>query len=162
MNGDVRANGPGSRPRAQTVPGQRLVNLLVRGMLRTPGLCRLVGSRLVTLYVVGRTSRRCYAVPVAYLVQGEDLLIGTSFGWGRNLRTGEPLEIRLMGKRRWADVKTYTAEPEVIAAYAHIARVNPTFAKFNNIRVGDDGEPRRHDLRLAWLGGAQGIRLTPR
>jgi hypothetical protein len=80
MTGEVRANGPGLRPRAQTMPGQRLVNLLVRGMLRTPGLCRLVGSRLVTLYVVGRKSRRCYPVPVAYLAQGEDLLIGTSFG----------------------------------------------------------------------------------
>jgi hypothetical protein len=144
------------------VPGQRLVNLLVRAMLRTPGLCRLVGTRLVTLYVVGRKSKRRYAVPVAYLVQGEDLLIGTSFGWGQNLRTGEPLEIRLMGKRRWADVKTYTTEPEVIAAYAHMARVNPTFANFNNIRAGEDGEPDRHDLRLAWLSGAQAIRLTPR
>lgn len=144
------------------MPGQRLVNLLVRGMLRTPGLCRLVGSRLVTLYVVGRKSRRCYPVPVAYLAQGEDLLIGTSFGWGRNLRTGEPLEIQLMGKRRRADVRTYTTEPEVIAAYAHMARVNPTFAKFNNIRIGEDNEPDRTDLRLAWLGGAQAIRLTPR
>jgi hypothetical protein len=162
MTGEVRANGTGSRPRAQTLPGQRLANLLVRAMLRTPGLCRLVGTRLVTLYVVGRRSRRCYAVPVAYLVQGEHLLIGTSFGWGKNLRINEPLEIRLMGKRRWTEVRTYTTEPEVIAAYAHMARVNLTFANFNNIRVGEGGEPDRHDLRRTWLGGAQAIRLTPR
>ena len=42
--------------RARTMPGQRAVNLLVRGLLRTPGLAPIVGGRLVTLYVVGRKS----------------------------------------------------------------------------------------------------------
>jgi deazaflavin-dependent oxidoreductase (nitroreductase family) len=144
------------------MPGQRLVNLLVRGLLRTPGLSRIIGTRLVTLYVVGRKSRQCYSVPVAYMAQGDDLLIGTSFGWGRNLRTGELVAIRLRGKRCWADVQTYTKESEVVSAYAHMARVNPTFAKFNSIRVGEDGEPDRDDLRLVWQSGARALRLTPR
>jgi hypothetical protein len=47
------------------MPGQRAVNLLVRGLLRTPGLAPIVGARLVTLYVVGRKSGRHYCVPVA-------------------------------------------------------------------------------------------------
>jgi hypothetical protein len=29
-----------------------------------------------------------------------------------------------------------------------MARVNPTFAKFNHIRIDDVGEPDRHDLQL--------------
>src|SRR6266571_4656803 len=40
--------------------------------------------------------------------------------------------------------------------------LHPTFAKFNRIRIDEDGEPDRHDLELAWLGGARAIRLTPR
>ena len=79
-------------PRAQTMAAQGLANRVVRGLLRTPLLSRAVGSRLVTLYVTGRKSRRRYTVPVAYTRQGDDLLIGTPFGWGRNLRTGEPAQ----------------------------------------------------------------------
>ena len=144
------------------MPGQRLVNLLVRGLLWTPGVSRIIGTRLVVLYVVGRKSRQCYSIPVAYLAQGDDLLIGTSFGWGRNLRTGEPVAIRLKGKRCWADVQTSTKSSEVVPAYAHLARVNPTFAKFNNIRLGEDGEPDPDDLRSVWQSGGRVIRLTPR
>lgn len=43
-----------------------------------------------------------------------------------------------------------------------MARSNSTFAKFNSIRLSDDGEPNKSDLHLAWLGGARAIRLTPR
>ena len=102
-----------------------------------------------------------YSVPVAYVAEGNDLLIGTSFGWGRNLRTGEPVAIRLRGKRRRADVQVSTKEPEVVSAYAHMARVNPTFAKFSSIHLSEADEPDRHDLHLAWAGGARAIRLTP-
>ena len=80
----------------------------------------------------------------------------------RNLRTSEPVAIRLKGKLRRADIQTYTQETDVVSAYAHMARVNPAFAKFNKIRIDEDGEPDRHDLELAWLGGARAIRLTPR
>ena len=165
MTADARAGSAGSRPdppRARTMPGQRLVNLLVRGLQRTPGLSRIIGARLVTLYVVGRVSQRRYAVPVAYLAQGEDLLIGTSAAWGRNLRTGESVEIRLKGKRFRADVRASTEEADVVSAYADMARVNRTFATFNRIRIGDDGEPDRDDLRSVWQSGARVLRLTPR
>jgi len=164
MTTDAGVGGPGPRPepRARTMPAQRLVNLLVRGLLRTPGLSRIIGARLVTLYVVGRRSRQCYSVPVAYMAQGDDLLIGTSSGWGRNLRTGEPVAIRLRGKHCWADVQIHIEESEVVSAYADMARVNPTFAKFNSIRVGGDGEPDRDDLRSVWQSGARALRLTPR
>ena len=141
---------------------QGLVNLVVRGLLRTTGLNRIVGNRLVTLYVVGRKSGRRYTVPVAYLSQGDDLLVGTSFGWARNLRAGEPVAIRLRGRKGLADVQTLTAEPDVVAAYAQMAAANPAFARFNGIHVDEDGNADRRDLHRAWVGGARVIRLTPR
>src|SRR6204780_5373308 len=87
-------------PRAQTLRAQRLVNRIMLGVLRTPLLCRAAGSRLITLYVVGRKPGRRYAIPVAYTRHEGALLIGTPFGWGRNLRTGDPVAIRLKGRRR--------------------------------------------------------------
>ena len=61
---------------------------------------------LAGVYVVGRKSGRRYAVPVARTRYEGDLLIGTPFGWGRNLRTGEAVTIRLEGRRRLADVRS--------------------------------------------------------
>ena len=149
-------------PRAQTLAGQSLVNRIIRGLLRVPLVSRLVGSRLVTVYVVGRKSGRRYTVPVAYTRHEADLLIGTPFGWGRNLRTGEAVAIRLKGRRRLADVQVLADEQGVVDAYAVMARENHAFAKFNNIGFDPDGNPVPADLHLAWAAGARAFRLTPR
>ena len=151
-----------SAPRAQTLAGQSLVNRIIRGLLRVPLVSRLVGSRLVTVYVVGRKSGRRYTVPVAYTRHEADLLIGTPFGWGRNLRTGEAVAIRLKGRRRLADVRVLADERGVVDAYAVMARENHAFAKFNNIGFDPDGNPVPADLHLAWAAGARAFRLTPR
>jgi len=153
---------PGAPATPQTLPLQGLVNRLVRGLLRTPLLCRVVGSRLMTLYIVGRKSGRHYSVPVAYTRHDGLLLIGTSFRWGRNLRTGEQVDIRLKGERRPADVRVYADEAGVTEHYAVMARDNRNFAKFNKIGLDQSGNPNPADLRLAWAAGARAILLTPR
>ena len=103
VTSESAATPPDGQPvmpaRVQTLPLQGAANRVVRGLLRTPLLCRAVGGRLVTLYIVGRKSGRRYTVPVAYTRHDGALLIGTPFGWGRNLRTGEPVDIRLKGRR---------------------------------------------------------------
>jgi deazaflavin-dependent oxidoreductase (nitroreductase family) len=149
-------------PRAQTLKAQHLVNRIVRGLLRTPLLSRLAGRRLVTVYVTGRKSGRRYAVPVAYTRHEGDLLIGSPFGWGRNLRTGEAVTIRLKGRRRLADVLVLADEREVVDAYAVMARDNHAFAKFNDIGFDQGGNPVPADLRQAWAAGARAFQLTPR
>ena len=149
-------------PRAQTMALQGLANRVMRGLLRTPVLSRAVGSRLVTLYIVGRKSGRRYMIPVAYTRQGDDLLIGTPFGWGRNLRTGEPVQIRLKGRLREADVRVYKDEADVTSAYAAMCRDNKQFAKFNKVGFDAAGNPEPGDLHLAWMAGARAFRLTPR
>jgi deazaflavin-dependent oxidoreductase (nitroreductase family) len=148
-------------PRAKLLAAQNLVNRIVRGLLRTPVVSRLAGRRIVTLYVVGRKSGRRYAVPVAYTRDDGDLLFGSPFGWGRNLRTGEPVTIRFKGRRRLADVLVLTDEQQVTGAYAVMARDNHAFAKFNNIGFDQAGNPVPGDLRLAWAAGARAFRLTP-
>jgi hypothetical protein len=141
---------------------QGLANRVVRGLLRTPLLSRAVGNRLVTLYILGRKSGRRYTIPVAYTRDEGNLLVGTPFGWGRNLRTGEPVEIRLKGRLRTADVVAYSGEADVAAAYGAMCRDNRQFAKFNKIGFDASGNPDPEDLHLAWLAGARAFRLTPR
>src|SRR4051812_33963940 len=81
-------------PRASTLRFQSLANRIVRGLLATPLVARGIGTRLVTVYVVGRKTGRRFTVPVAYTRHEGGLLIGTPFAWGRNLRTGEAVEVR--------------------------------------------------------------------
>ena len=148
--------------RAQTLAYQGAVNRLVRGLLRAPLLSRVVGNRLITLYVVGRTSGKRYTVPLAYTRHDGVLLVGTPFAWGRNLRTGEPVEVRYKGRRRVADVVVLTDEDAVVEHYGVIARDNHNFAQFNKIRLDADGNPNAEDLHSAWAAGARVFRLTVR
>ena len=149
-----------SAARAQTLPLQGLVNRVNRGLLRTPLLCRLVGRRLLTLYLVGRKSGWHYAVPVAYTRRDGTLLVGTQFARARNLCTGEPVHTRLAGKRS-ADVHVVADETGVVEHLALMARDNPQFARFNKIGLDQRGDPCPDDLHLAWAAGARVALLTP-
>jgi deazaflavin-dependent oxidoreductase (nitroreductase family) len=137
------------------------VNRVIRALLRTPLLCRLVGKRLITVYLVGRKSGRHYAVPVAYTRRNATLLVGSQFAWARNLRTGEPVHIRLAGKRRPAAVEVVADETGVVEHFAAMARDNHQFAKFNKIGLDQRGDPRPDDLHQAWAAGARVALLTP-
>jgi deazaflavin-dependent oxidoreductase (nitroreductase family) len=147
---------------ARTLAFQSAANRVVRTLLRTPLLARLVGSRLLTVYAVGRKTGKHYAVPVAYCRHQGALLFGTEFGWVRNLRTGEPVEIQLKGRRRTADVVVTTDEAGVVADYAILARDNHQFARFNRITLDAAGEPDPADLHRCWAAGARSVRLAPR
>lgn len=164
MSGQPATGRPVATPGQQvrTMKAQALLNRVMRGLLRTPLISGLLGRRLIIMYVTGRSSGRQYVVPVAYTRHEGTLLVGTPFAWGRNLRTGEPVAIRLQGRRRLADVRVLTDEPDVTAAYAVMARDNRNFARFNHIGFDPDGTPARPDLHRAWESGARAFRLTPR
>ena len=147
---------------AQVMPTQKVANAIVSTLLRTPGVSSGMGKRLVIINVTGRKTGKQYSVPVAYTRHEGNLLVGTPFTWARNMRTGEPVEIILQGKRRQADVEVISDENGVVAAYDVICRDNRQFAKFNNIGFGPDGAPSPSDLHQAWAHGARAYRLSPR
>src|SRR4051794_21944071 len=112
------SNGaPQERPvvsdRPQPMALQGLVNRIVRGLLRTPLLSRVVGQRLVPGYLVGGRGGRGSSFRGPSPRHDGSMLVGTPFAWGRNLRTGEPVTIRLQGKRRSAGVEVITDEDGV-------------------------------------------------
>jgi deazaflavin-dependent oxidoreductase (nitroreductase family) len=141
---------------------QGVANVMVRGLLSTPGIAGGIGRRLITVYVVGRKSGKHYTVPVAYTPHEGKILIGTPFGWGRNLRTGEPVDVRYKGRRRSADVEVVKDETGVVALYDVMCRDNHNFARFNKVRLDAAGNPNAEDLRAAWQAGARAFKLTLR
>jgi deazaflavin-dependent oxidoreductase (nitroreductase family) len=157
MTDSTRAAG-----QAQVMGAQKAANAVVRTLLQAPGISSGMGKRLVLINVVGRKTGKHYSVPVAYTRHEGSLLVGTPFAWARNMRTGEPVEIVLQGKRRQADVQVISDEAGVVEAYGIICRDNRQFAKFNNIGVGADGAPNADDLQAAFAHGARAYRLSPR
>lgn len=159
-----RATAPASQgpPLARTMRFQRAANRIIRALLRVPGLGRLAGRRLLSVSFVGRRTGRRFTVPVAYTRHDGEILIGTPFTWGRNLRTGEPVEILLAGRRRTADVVVVSDEVGVVRDYAIMCRDNKQFAAFNGIGLDAQGRPSSEDLRLAWQAGARVFHLTIR
>ena len=141
---------------------QGVANVVMRGLLSTPGISSGIGKYLITLYVVGRKSGRHYTIPVAYTRHEGAILIGTPFGWGKNLRTGESLDVRYKGRRRTADVEVAKDESDVVALYDIMCRGNHNFANFNKVRLEEDGSPNVEDLRAAWQAGARAFKLTLR
>jgi deazaflavin-dependent oxidoreductase (nitroreductase family) len=148
----------------QPIPSyQGAVNVLIRTLLRIPGLSGVVGKRLLALHVVGRKSGKVYDVPVAYVRDDNTLLIGTSMRpWVKNLRPGTPVRASLGGKPREFDPVVHTDEKEVMRLFEVIAKDNRVNAKFNGIGFGPDGEPVRADLYQTWQLGGVVIELTPR
>lgn len=146
---------------AQVGKGQKLTNAVMRALLRAPVVSKGIGQALLLVNVTGRRTGRRYCVPVAYTRHDGALLVGTPFGWARNMRTGEPVEIVLAGRRRQAGVRVVSDEDGVAAAYDVICRHNRRFARFNNIGYGPDGAPSAEDLRQAYRLGARAYVLTP-
>ncbi|GAA4394281.1 PNPOx family protein [Tsukamurella soli] len=140
---------------AQTMPLQNVMNSVIRVALRAPFVSKGIGRYLLTIHVVGRKTGRHYDLPVAYTRHDGALLVGTPFAWGRNLRTGDPVEIDLLGKRRTADVRVVSDEAGVTELYGVIAKANRNFATFNDIGFGPSGEPDPAALHRAFEGGAR-------
>jgi deazaflavin-dependent oxidoreductase (nitroreductase family) len=148
--------------KASTLPAQAPLNRVVRAVLHLPVVSRVAGRRLVIVYAVGRKSGRRYAVPVAYTRHAGELLVSSQFPWLRNLRSGEPVAIRLAGRRLLADVRVFTDETDVVEHLALMVRDNRQFAKFNGIALDRDGEGVPEDLHLAWAAGSRVAVLAPR
>jgi deazaflavin-dependent oxidoreductase (nitroreductase family) len=141
---------------------QGMVNRIVRTLLRTPGIRRGIGKRLLTLHIVGRKSGKTYDVPVAYVRHEGTLLIGTALrSWVRNLQSGTPVQASLGDDPQTFDPVVYTEEHDVMRLMAVIATENHVYAKFNGIGFDADGAPVKADLYQTWQQGGVVVALTP-
>lgn len=150
----------GPKPRAGY---QDTVDRVMRTLLRTLLVSRLIGSRLLTLTVIGRKSGKKYVIAVAYTVYDGTLLVGTvNKKWVRNLIPGTPVELRLRGRKVLADQVVFTDQDNVLRLYDVLAGDNRANAGYSGIGFDPDGSPNRADLYQAWRNGAAVIQLTPR
>lgn len=143
-------------------PSQSVFNTIVRTLLKVPGLGGVVGKRLATLHVRGRSSGKIYDIPVAYTRHNGSLLIGTNLRpWVKNLRGGAEVQISRGHGRETCTATVHTDEAAVLDLFAVVARDNKQNAKFNGIGYTPDGEPAKADIYQTWQQGGVVIELTP-
>jgi hypothetical protein len=142
--------------RARTM---KLLNRPMRAVLGLPFPTPL-SRRLMVVTHVGRRTGRRYHQPVSYLRDGDTLLTPGGGRWTRNLRTGEPVELRVVGRR-------ITARPELVADPDEVERLlgmmfqaNPRLASFVPF-VGNDGTIDRDALARAVGFGFRIVRWHP-
>lgn len=91
-----------------------LRNLFPSMILRSP-FHRLMSGRYLILEFAGRKTGRQYATPVAYVRDGDRVLLSTDSPWWRNLAEGAPVRLRLAGQTV-DGTGTAVTEPEAAAA----------------------------------------------
>jgi deazaflavin-dependent oxidoreductase (nitroreductase family) len=123
------------------------VNVPMRLVLGMPFPTPL-GGRLMLVYFTGRKTGRPYRQPVSYVRDGDVLLTPGGGKWKLNLRTGEPVMIRLRGR----DV---TAWPELVRNFEEVDRLlrqmmaqNPRLTSFVPF-IGSDGAIDRANMQTA-------------
>jgi hypothetical protein len=141
---------------------QHWLNLLVRAVLATPLLNRVIANRIMVVNVVGRKTGRHYKIPVGYTPSPWGLLVGTAGAWRRNLVHGVPVDIIVNRIRTTADAEVITDEKRCAERYRLILEHNPVHGRYAGIRADTSGNPRRDDLRAALSRGIAVIQLTPR
>ncbi len=75
------------------------LNSMMKVMLHTPGLQRVVGQAIALLSFTGRRSGTRYTTPITYLRDGDEVVVITKRfrTWWKNLQDEPQVELRLAG-----------------------------------------------------------------
>jgi deazaflavin-dependent oxidoreductase (nitroreductase family) len=126
------------------------LNRLMAGMLRTPGLQRLVGRGTALLTFTGRRSGRAYTTPVSY-ARSDDrvvLLSHPSRTWWRNLPDRPRVELRLAGRDHVGTASVLTGDdPAALALVRDYLDQQRMAARAAKVRRDRSGAFRTSDLR---------------
>jgi hypothetical protein len=129
--------------------------------MRTPLLSHGIGTALITLYVVGRTSRSRYTIPVTYVPYNGALLFGTPFRWDQpdhRHTDRHPVQRPTATRRRARGHRRGRRR----GLYEVMLRANRNFATFNKIRVDQAGSPNAEHLHASLPAGTRAFLLSPR
>jgi deazaflavin-dependent oxidoreductase (nitroreductase family) len=101
------------------------MRLFLAAPFRTP-----LSSQLMLVDHTGRRTGRTYHQPVSYVRDGDTLLTPGGGRWTRNLRDGEPVELRVAGRRRIAHPELVRDLPEMERLLRLMLAANPRLARF--------------------------------
>ena len=123
----------------------RLGNFFVVGPLRSR-LHRLASGSILSLTYRGRRSGRRFTIPVMYAEREGTLTIFVGHSerktWGRNLRDGAEVEVRLRGRPLRGQATFVAADQTYLQRYPRVraaieAAESPTFVRVTGLEPND-------------------------
>ena len=120
----------------------KIMNKVPAAVLRSP-LHHMMSNKYLLLSFTGRKSGKRYTTPVAYLKEGETLLMTTDSPWWKNLRgtdgAGPPVSVRVKGREYEGIGEVVTDETEVVRVLARFLQMQPGYGKFVGVKGGAGG-----------------------
>ena len=129
----------------------RLINPVMRTALRVPARTPL-SSRLMVVSHRGRRTGRLYHQPVSYVRDCDVHLTPGGGRWTRNLHEGQPVELRVAGRRVIARPELVDDAETVEQLLRHMLERNPRLTRFVPF-IGADGAIDRDVLTIALANG---------
>jgi deazaflavin-dependent oxidoreductase (nitroreductase family) len=134
----------------------KFANPVTRALLRLPVRTPL-SSRLMLVTHVGRRTGRTYVQPVSYVRDGDTLLTPGGGRWTRNLHDGEPVELRLEGRRVVGRPDVVGDADEAKRLLGRMLEKNPALTRFIPF-IGRDGTIDEATLANALRHGFRVVR----
>jgi len=126
-----------------------IVNRLMTLVLRSP-VHGVVSKNFLLITFTGRKSGKRYTTPVSYSQEGDLVTIFTHAAWWRNLCGGIPVSVRVRGEEVQGIAEPIAEDKRAVAAglTAHLRKA-PYDAKFYNVTLDDQGNPRAEEVEKA-------------
>lgn len=124
------------------------LNRLMRLMLKTPGLQRLVGKSTVLLTFIGRKTGRSITTPISFVREGDRIILSghRTRNWWRNVAQNPEVMIRVAGEDRRGHASILEGD-EALSAMALILEAQPPVAKMAGVELDDSGKPSPEDVQ---------------
>lgn len=116
------------------------VNKIMIPLLRSP-LHGLVSKSMMTVSYTGRKSGKTFTVPVNYVADGNTLytISNRDRVWWRNVRDGATVTLQLRGQSVSATGTVIEQQEATAVALQTLISLKPSYARFLNVELGDDG-----------------------
>ena len=126
----------------------KLGNAFPTMLLRSP-LHHLMSRRYLLLTFVGRKSGRSYQTPVAYLRQGDEIIITTDSRWWLNLLKEPRVLVTVKGTTTSATARVVQDNDQSVEGLAALVESIPFYGKFAHVRRDEQGRADHRDVRRA-------------
>lgn len=133
----------------------RAGNAVPAVILRSP-FHAVMSHKYAIIEFTGRKSGRRYTTPVAYVRDGDTVLLSTDSPWWRNLRGGAPVRLRLQGRTVTGTATAATDAAQSSAVIRRLVDEIRSYARLAGIRR-EGGRVSDADVDRAVAAGRVGI-----
>lgn len=127
----------------------RWLNVMMKGMLRTPGLQRWIGNAIALITVTGRRTGKSYTTPVTYYRDGDTVIVITKKfrNWWRNLREKPEVDLRLKGRTFRGHARASIGDESELDFFVKFLENRRFDAKAYGVTFTPDGHINREEAR---------------